>query len=83
VDLVCFRRAKKPGTALAASKPMTVTTIVISAGAKVARANFVATKLIIIKDSKSGSSVTKKIDQMRGRFSRIRGMRLRPAKGGS
>jgi hypothetical protein len=60
VDLVCFRRAKKPGTALAASKPMTVTTIVISANANVARANFVATKLIIIKDSKSGSSVTKK-----------------------
>jgi hypothetical protein len=64
VDLVCFRRVKKPGTALAASKPMIVTTIVISASANVARANFVTTKLITTGDSGSGSGVTRKFSQM-------------------
>ena len=66
MDLVGFRRTKKPGTALAASKAIIVTTIVISANANVARANFVATKLITIRDSKSGSSVTKNTNEMRG-----------------
>jgi len=61
---------------------MIVTATVISASASPARASFVNTVLITIRDSKPESKVTKKIGQMLEFSSEFEGMRLRPVRGG-